>query len=157
MAKFKKDTKGNMPAISTASLPDIVFMLLIFIMVSTVLRESDLKIEITPPVATDVKTLEDKSVVKTIFIGKPFPTYRKMFGAEPRIQINDQFADVDEIISFATNAREALAEKDRPRMMMSLKIDNTTTMGIVTDVKQELRKASALLINYSATEVDKVY
>lgn len=157
MSKFKKDNKGDVPAVSTASLPDIVFMLLIFLMVSTVLRESDLKIEVTVPGATDVKKLEDKSVVKTIFIGKPFVTYQKLFGSEPRIQINDAFAEVDEVRTYIVTAREGMKEADQPRMMVSLKIDKNTKMGIVTDVKQELRKAQALLINYSANEVEKVY
>ena len=157
MAKFKKDNKGDVPGISTASLPDIVFMLLIFLMVSTVLREADLKIQVEVPGATDIKKLEDKSKVKTIFIGTPYATYRKLYGDEPRIQINDAFADVEEIRSFVASARETLKESDQPSMMISLKIDKTTKMGIVSDVKQELRKASALLINYSANEVEKVY
>lgn len=42
MAKFKKDGKRETPAISTASLPDIVFMLLFFFMVSTTMREVSL-------------------------------------------------------------------------------------------------------------------
>ncbi len=157
MAKFRKDSKGNVPGISTASLPDIVFMLLIFLMVSTVLREADLKIMVEVPGATDVKKLEDKGLVKTIFIGKPVLAYQKLYGTEPRIQINDQFADVEEIRSFVASSRETLKEHEQNRMMISLKIDKNTKMGIITDVKQELRKASALLINYSANEVEKVY
>lgn len=157
MAKFKKDSKKDVPGVSTASLPDIVFMLLIFLMVSTVLRESDMKINVSVPGATDVKKLEDKSLVKTIHIGVPMPAYQGLFGTESMIQIDDAFTTPKEIRTFIASFRDNLDEKDRPRMMISLKIDQDTKMGIVTDVKQELRKAQALLINYSANEVEKVY
>ncbi len=157
MARFKKDSKGEVPGVSTASLPDIIFMLLIFLMVSTVMRESDLKIMVTVPGATDIKKLEDKSLVKTIFIGKPLPTYQRLYGKEARIQLNDAFATTDDIRQFIAAARDNMKENERPRMMVSMKIDKDTKMGIVTDVKQELRKAQALLINYSANEVDRVY
>ena len=157
MSKFRKNTKGEVPTVSTASLPDIVFMLLIFLMVSTVMRESDLKIEVRVPGATDIKKLEDKGKVKTIHIGTPLLAYRKLFGSEPRIQLNDAFATPEDIGMFVASARESLKEHERPSMMISLKIDRDTKMGIVTDVKQELRKAQALLINYSAFEAESVY
>ena len=67
MSKFKKKKKG-MPGISTASLPDIVFMLLFFFMVTTVMRETELKIKKpTLPKATEIKKLERKSLVSYIY------------------------------------------------------------------------------------------
>ena len=70
MSKFKKKKKG-MPGISTASLPDIVFMLLFFFMVTTVMRETELKIKKPQlPKATEIKKLERKSLVSYIYVGK---------------------------------------------------------------------------------------
>ncbi len=138
-----------MPAISTASLPDIVFMLLFFFMVSTVMRETELKIQVKVPQASEIKKLEKKSLVSYIYIGEPRRQYQSKFGTEPRIQLNDQFAQVNEIIQFITSEREARDEKEVPLMTTSLKVDGKTEMGIVTDVKQELRRCSALKINYS--------
>jgi biopolymer transport protein ExbD len=116
MSRFKKATGKGLKAINTASLPDIVFMLLFFFMVTTVMRETNLKVGVIVPEATEVKKLEKKSLVSFIYIGKP----------------------------------HRMDENDQKQMTVSLKIDRNTKMGIVTEVKQELRKASALKINYSS-------
>ena len=150
MSKFKKVTSKGPQSISTASLPDIVFMLLFFFMVSTVMREQSLKVKIAVPEATEIKKLEKKSLVSYINIGVPYPALQKLFGSEPRIQLNDQFATKDDIRDFIASEREKLDEIEQKQMTVSLKIDRNTKMGIVTDVKQELRKASALKINYSS-------
>ncbi len=150
MAKFSRKDKGGIPEISTASLPDIIFMLLFFFMVTTVMRESTLLIKKPVlPEATEIKKLEKKSLVSYIFIGVPGPSYQKLYGTESIIQLNDKFQDVDDIQDFIASEREKLNENDRPKMTTSLKVDQDTEMGIVTDVKQELRKAQALKINYS--------
>ncbi len=143
-----------MAAISTASLPDIVFMLLFFFMVTTVMREVELRVDIAAPTASEVKKLEDKALVSYIYIGKP--TNKKVFGTVPRIQLNDSFAEPEQIRDFVAAKREATDENKRSKMTVSLKIDGNTEMGIVTDVKQELRKASALKINYSTFEGDAI-
>ena len=157
MAKFRKGGKKEIPTISTASLPDIVFMLLFFFMVATVIRETSLKVSSQLPGATEVKKLEKKSLVSYIYIGEPKSQYQGMYGTEPRIQLNDSFAKVEDIRDYIVTERQQLDESDRPKMTTSLKVDEDTKMGIVTDVKQALRKASALKINYSAREVQSVY
>ncbi len=154
MSKFAKETKKTVTAISTASLPDVIFMLLFFFMVTTVMREVDLRVQFRPTTADQVKKLEEKSLVSYIYIGKPLNT--KIFGTIPRIQLNDAFAEPAEIRDFIASKREQIPEVDRNKMTVSLKIDKKTEMGIVTDVKQELRKASALKINYSTNEGDPI-
>jgi biopolymer transport protein ExbD len=154
MSKFKKGGKKSVTGITTASLPDIIFMLLFFFMVTTVMREVDLKVYYSPATANQTKKLEDKALVSYIYIGKPLN--KKVFGTVPRIQLNDSFAEPDEIRDFIASKREGLKEVDRPKMTVSLKIDKKVEMGIVTDVKQELRKASALKINYSTNEGDPI-
>lgn len=139
-----------MKAISTASLPDVVFMLLFFFMVTTVMRETSLKVMITVPSATEIKKLEKKSLVSYIYVGKPQQILQNIYGTEPRIQLNDQFATSDDIRDFVSSEREQMDESEQKQMTVSLKIDEKTKMGIVTDIKQELRKASALKINYSS-------
>ena len=151
MAHFKKEKK-SVPAVSTASLPDVIFMLLFFFMVTTVMRNAELKVRVTPPKADQVKKLENKSLVSYIFIG--VPQQKKIYGTLPRIQLNDQFADPEQIREFIAAEREKRDEADRNKMTVSLKVDGDTEMGIVTDVKQELRKASALKINYSTLKGD---
>lgn len=147
MGRFKKESAPKSQKINTASLPDIIFMLLFFFMVTTTMRETTLFVRTHMPPATEIQKLERKSLVSFIYIGPPLQT--QVFGTEPRIQLNDAFASVSEIASFISAEREARAEAERPLMTTSLKVDRETRMGIVTDVKQELRMVGALKINYS--------
>ena len=150
MAKFEKKGDKKTPGISTASLPDIVFMLLFFFMVSTTLRETEMLVRVQLPEASEVVKLEKKSLVSYIYIGSPARQYQGVFGTDSRIQLNDTFKTLSDIREFISQEREALSEADRSYLTTSLKIDENTRMGIVTDVKQELRKASALKISYSS-------
>ena len=156
MSKFKKKKDGGQPAISTASLPDIVFMLLFFFMVTTVMREVTLKVKVVTPKATEVNKLERKSLVSYIYIGEPVDRLQGQFGTAPRIQLNDAFATKNDIFQFVEAEREERNPVEVPLMTFSLKVDKDAEMGIVTDVKQELRKANALKINYSTGKTDKI-
>ena len=152
MGKKKKKTLG---AISTASLPDIVFMILFFFMVSTTMREVELMIELKGsdlPTATEIKKLEKKSLVSYIYVGKPLQQYQKIYGTEPKIQLNSSFAELSDIYEYRLAERAERDEAEVPFMTTSLKVHKDTKMGIITDIKQELRKASALKINYSARQ-----
>lgn len=147
MGKFKKEGKRPMGAISTASLPDIVFMLLFFFMVATVLRTEEEKVQVTKPEASELYKVQKKHLIRYINIGVPMDTRR---GTEPVIQLNDQFSSVVEIQDWISKERLTLAEAEQSKMWVSLKVDQETKMGIVSNVKQELRKASALKVLYSA-------
>ncbi|WP_372641247.1 ExbD/TolR family protein [Ancylomarina sp.] len=152
MSKFRKDGKKELPAISTASLPDIVFMLLFFFMVATTMREVDLNVDIMVPSAKEITKLEKKDLVSNIYVGVPMRKFTKTYGTEPRIQLNDQFATVDDIQAFIASERESRKEELRNKLTTSLKVDQYTKMGIITDIKQELRKASSLKLNYSTRQ-----
>ena len=149
MSKFRKDSKKDTPGISTASLPDIVFMLLFFFMLTSVMRETTIMVQQSLPQATEIQKLEKKSLVSYIYIGSPVERMQGTYGTKARIQLNDAFATVDDIPQYITAERTARDEKEVPFMTTSIKADQNTKMGIVTDVKQELRKANALKINYS--------
>jgi len=150
MSRFKKKIAGRTPAISTASLPDIVFMLLFFFMVTTTIRDASLKVKIITPNATEIQKLEKKSLVSYIYVGPPATAaLRATFGTEPRIQLNDSYASVGDLAEFIEKERDARDEAERNKLTTSLKVDKDTKMGLVTDIKQELRKQNALKINYS--------
>ncbi len=148
MSKFKKKKKG-MPGISTASLPDIVFMLLFFFMVTTVMRETELKIKKPElPKATEVKKLERKSLVSYIYVGK-------VEGQNgDKIQLNDRIADVKDVKYFIFAERETHSEDEIPLLTTSIKADIKTNVGTITDIKEELRNVDALKINYSTLTGD---
>ncbi|MGM0612839.1 MAG: ExbD/TolR family protein [Bacteroidota bacterium] len=149
MARFKKKKEEGSQTINTASLPDIIFMLLFFFMVSTTMRETQLLVQITQPKATEIQKLEKKELVSYIYIGPPPKGRQAMLGTEPRIQLNDSYAETAEVQQFIAREREAMSEGERKLMTTSLKVDQDTKMGIVSDVKQELRQANALKINYN--------
>lgn len=149
MSKFVSKGKKGTPGISTASLPDIIFMLLFFFMVVTVMREDDPKVKVSKPSATETEKLEKKSLVDYINVGPPIDP---RFGTEPMIQLDDSFANLADIGPWIEANREARDEAERPAITTSLKVDKDTKMGIVTDIKQELREANALKINYSVNQ-----
>lgn len=150
MARFKKKKEGGQQKINTSALPDIIFMLLFFFMVTTTMREVTLIVKVLPPEATEVQKLEKKSLVSYIYVGVPLKT---QFGTESRIQLNDAFANPGDIAEFIASEREARDEADRKFLTTSIKADKDTRMGVITDIKQELRKVGAFKINYSSRKV----
>ena len=155
MAKFTKKRGKSSPAISTASLPDIIFMLLFFFMMVTVLRDSTLKVQVNTPDATQLTKLDEKSLVNYIYIGRPTKQYEEIYGTSPRIQLGDKIAGVDEIPLFLEQHKVKLSEAKRNKITSSLRVDGEVTMGIVQDVKTKLRKSNQLKINYSAGKRSK--
>ncbi len=149
MSKFSKKGKKGLPAVSTASLPDIIFMLLFFFMVVTVMREDDPKVKVSKPNATETEKLEKKSLVDYINVGPPVDP---RFGTEPKIQLDDAFADLADIPVWVKMNRDRRKEAEQSLITTSLKVDKKTKMGIVTDIKQELRETNALKINYSVNK-----
>jgi biopolymer transport protein ExbD len=150
MSKFAKKRGKALPAISTASLPDIIFILLFFFMVVTVMRDAELKVMVSTPNATELTKLENKSLVNFIYIGRPLDRYKEIYGTKPRIQLGDKISDVFDIPIFLEKHRIKVSENQRPGISTSLRVDGNVTMGIVQDVKTELRKSNQLKINYSA-------
>lgn len=127
-------------------------MLLFFFMVTTTMRDVSLLVANTMPQASETVKLEKKSLVSNIYVGKPNDQFQAAYGTEPRIQLNDKFASVEEIQAFVASEREARKEEDRNSITNNLKVDRRVTMGIVTDIKQELRKANSLRVNYGSVK-----
>jgi len=155
MGKFKQKVSTGAQKINTASLPDIVFMLLFFFMVTTVMRETEVRVSVKVPQAAEVKKIEKKSIVSYIYIGRPMTNIQSVYGTEPMIQMNDKLINeegipVEPVQDFVLAEREKLDEFDKNKMTVSLRIDQNINMGKVNDVKQALRYANALKINYSA-------
>ena len=151
MSKFGKGEKRGMPALNTSSLPDLIFTILFFFMIVTTMREVTLMVEFKVPKGTEIEKMTKKSLISYIYVGKPTRELRAKRGSGTQIQLNDKFVDnLIEVQDYIYQEREAMKEADKPFMKVSLKVDKDTRMGIVTDIKQELRKAWALNLNYSA-------
>ena len=149
MSKFKKNKNSKLAPISTASLPDIVFMLLFFFMVATVMRDSTLMVNNSLPAADQIQKLDKKDRVMYIYAGKPSSRYEDKYGATARIQLNDKFAVVAEVGAFVLAERASKRQELQNVLTTALKVDGETKMGLVSDIKQELRKVNALKINYT--------
>lgn len=119
-------------------------------MVVTVLRDSELKVSVNTPFASELLKLEEKSLVNYIYIGRPMKKYQDLYGTKPRMQLGDKFADIAEIPLFLEKHKIKVPESKRPRITTSLRVDGEVTMGIVQDVKTQLRKSGQLKVNYSA-------
>ncbi len=132
--KFEKKRASSKTEIPTSSMPDIIFMLLLFFMVTTTMREVELLVEFKLPDAEALEKIENKRLVSYIWVGKG-----------GKIQINDSIVKVDDIQVIMYGKRQAL-----PSVIVSLRVDVGARMGLVTDIQQELRKAYCLRINYSA-------
>lgn len=132
--KFEKKRSSTKQEIPTASMPDIIFMLLLFFMVTTTLREVEVLVNFTLPEAEAIEKIENKRLISYIWIGK-----------DGKMQINDSLVKLDDVQQIMYAKRQAL-----PNVIVSLRVDKNTDMGLVTDLQQELRKAYCLRINYSA-------
>ena len=148
MAKFKQKGSSETPELNMGSMSDIIFMLIFFFMVITTMRESSLMVKVTVPQASEIQKLEKKSLVSYIYIGTPIE--ERKFGSATRFQLNDQFGEISDIATFIESERAARDEADKPFLTTTIKCDKEVKMGDVTDVKQELRRCSALKIMYAA-------
>ena len=149
MATFtRKSSTGA--GISTASLPDIIFMLLFFFMVTTVLRDTEILVKQTLPDATQLTKLERKSLVSHLYIGAPINV--SQYGAEPRVQANDVFINPDGVIQWVNQEKDKLSEVERDQITISMKVDIETKMGVIIDVQEELRTANARKILYNSVQ-----
>ncbi len=148
MARFGNKKKRGTPGISTASLPDIVFMLLFFFMVATVVREDSFQVRFTRPEATEITRIEDRSKVYFVYIGPPLQP--EIYGSDARIQVGGEIVpDAIYVQNGVNTFMGRFSEYERPDLMISLKVDQETKMFVVNQVKENLREINALKIIYS--------
>ena len=143
-AHFSKKSAGTKQEIPTASMPDIIFMLLIFFMVTTVLRETELLVNVSIPQAEAIEKIDQKRLIQYVYIG---PEKLESGLGDPAVQIDDA------IVREMPQIRQAMyrALRDEPRTIVSMRVDKQVETGLLYDVQQELREAEALRVNYSTS------
>lgn len=151
MSKFKKKTKAD-TNIPTSALPDIIFMLLFFFMVTTVLREQTILVEQKIPQATQLQKIQKKTLISYLYIGKPKNT--SLYGSEPRLQANDVLINTSDLVLWVNQQKDNLSEAERDQIWISLKADRDVKMGPISDIQFELREADARKLMYAS--VNKV-
>ena len=145
----KKSGNREMPEMNTSSLPDLIFTILFFFMIVTTMREVTLKVKFVVPAGTELEKLEKKSAVSFIYVGPPTDQLRAQYGSSTRIQLNDRYAEPNEVMDFIYQERQSMS--DQTAQVVSIKADQKTQMGYITDIKEVLRRSWALKVNYSST------
>lgn len=149
MSKFRKKAKTKQD-IPTSALPDVVFMLLFFFMVTTVLREVTINVKQRIPDATQLRKLQRKSLVSYLYIGEPKKT--SQWGSEPRIQANDVFIEPKDVVLWVNQEKDKLDEVERDQITIAMKVDKEAKRGLVSDVELQLRKANARKLLYTTLQ-----
>jgi biopolymer transport protein ExbD len=162
MARFKKDAKKELAPMGTGSMADIVFMFLFFFMVISNMRETDVRVKLTMPAASEIQKLEKKSLVATIYIGIPKSENENTLPpGKVSVQLNDQTVKqenfVRDVRDFIAVEKESRNEEDKNRLTFSIKADRDIQMRYINMIKGELRTNNALKINYATTKKEQVY
>ena len=152
MSRFKRQRERRVPGLNLASMPDLIFTVLFFFMIVTHMRDVDPKVQYNVPEGTELTKEVNKSGLVYLFIGKPVDAQGHVVGDETRIQLNDRYVTVAQLPEEINKERAKMSEDERARMTVSIRADRDTEMGVINDVKQALRRAGALNINYSATQ-----
>ena len=150
MSRFRRH-KREMPGLNLASMPDLVFTVLFFFMIVTHMREDNIRVRFTVPQGTELEKTEHRGSVIHVYIGHPTDSQGNSNNNETRIQVNSKSVTIDQLPKAIATERDHMSSEDRQHMGVSILADSQTDMGLISDVKQALRQAGALRINYAAT------
>ena len=149
MSRFRR-TPREVPGLNLAALPDLIFTVLFFFMIVTHMRDVEPKVRYQVPQGSELVKDVKKAGLIYILIGKPVDAQGRVVSNETRIQLNNRIVTADEIPALIDEARQKMSDDERQLLTVSIRADRDTEMGIINDVKQALRRAGALNINYSA-------
>lgn len=145
----------DIPELNTASLPDLIFTILFFFMLVTHMRKVAVKVKYQVPQGTELTKLVKKTAITYLYIGKPMNETGQLASDSLCIQMNDKLVDVAEIKNYLVKERATMAAEDKKQMSVSIRADKETPMGRIIDIKQSLREANVLNVNYAATKKKK--
>ena len=150
MAKFKKKAETSQ-AIPTSALPDIIFILLFFFMVTTKMRQTNVMVDQKLRGATQLQKLDRKLEKSYLYVGAPKD---ESLGKEPKIQVNDQFITPNDIPRFINEelAKLPITKKNKSNIIVVLNVDEEAKMGLISDVKQQLREVDTRRISYTTKQ-----
>lgn len=144
----KKSTQSA--EISTASMPDIVFLLLFFFMVTATIKTEDESLKVDIPKAQAITQVKKKFLIKELHIG--FPKDQQL-GSTARISAEGRFIDISEVGQWVLEQKSSLDEVYKDQMIVLLKADEKVDMGLIGDIQSELRKYNARKVLFRTLEV----
>ena len=148
--RLYRSRKHEIPALNTASLPDLIFSILFFFMLVVHMRKTTVHVKYQVPSATELSRRYNKSSVQYIYIGRPVNWLGKVDGKGMVIQLNDRITTIPEIRNYLVHLSAALPPEQRRRLSVSIKADRHVDMGTIMDLKQALREANVLDVNFTA-------
>lgn len=154
MSMFKQRRQREIPQLNMASMPDLIFTVLFFFMIVTHMRSVPVMVKHQVPAGKELTKLSKQPVITYIYIGKPLGG-AAADSPSSVVQVNDKIMEVDAISDYMSSLRHSLGKEDAENMIVSLKVDKDTEMGLVSDVKQALRRAHVTRVHYSAVSKDK--
>ena len=143
--QIRRKKHRSVPGLNMASMPDLIFTVLFFFMIVTHMRNETVKVKLQVPQGTEVTKSSNKFSTINIYIG------RNNYG-DTQIQVNDRMCSLEQVGALVQNFKANLSEESQENLIINLRADRNTDMGIVNDLKKELRNVGALTIRYSATE-----
>lgn len=143
--QIRRKKHRSVPGLNMASMPDLIFTVLFFFMIVTHMRNETVKVKLQVPQGTEVTKSSNKFSTINIYIG------RNNYG-DTHIQVNDCMCSLEQVGALVQNFKANLSEESQENIIINLRADRNTDMGIVNDLKRELRNVGALTIRYSARE-----
>jgi biopolymer transport protein ExbD len=129
-------------------MPDLIFTVLFFFMIVTHMRSETPIMKIEVPQGTELTKPQHRRYITNLYIGSDKQ-------GNSRIQIGNAFVPIEQVGTVIQTLRNRINDDDRPYYVVSIRADKNTPMGVITDVKEELRRVGALKIRYNATEIKK--
>lgn len=146
MSRFRK-TRREVPSLNTTSLPDLIFTLLLFFMLVVNMRSVPALTQFQLPNTTELQKLKEKSLLVYITVGK---TDNTPIEKQAPIQLNSDFTTLEAMPEELKTIKSQVNPEERSKMVVILKIDKNTPMGLVNDIRQILRKENLLTVYYAA-------
>ena len=142
---IRRRRNRKIPPLNMAAMPDLIFTVLFFFMIVTNMRTETQRLTLEVPEGKELTKATHKRAIVNLYIG----TDEK---GNTRIQIKDRIVSPEMVGRYIQDIYNKMSSEDRELFVVNIKADKNTPMGIISDVKQELRKAGALKIRYNATE-----
>ena len=147
--KRRHNDKG-VPGLNTASLPDLIFTVLFFFMIVTNMRHDEVKVQYVEPDGKQLTKLENKSTATYIYIGR----MQGSNDGDYQVQVDNQLMPANHVYLYVKKKKSKLDPESSKRMVVNIKADKQVPMQLVKQVKEQLKRADALLVHYSANEKD---
>ena len=148
--RLYRNRNHDIPALNTASLPDLIFSILFFFMLVVHMSKVRVHVKYQVPTATELSRLYNRSSVQYIYIGRPVNKLGQVDGKETVVQLNDHLTSIPEIRNYMNRLSAALPPEQRRQLSVSIKADRHVDMGTIMDLKQALREANVLNVNFTA-------